>query len=347
MKNSPIPFPFLSHRPFGFRPSLPYFTPKNGLFYPQEAPFYLLKHLFLHLKSVFRLFPLQMRKRCQIVRHFLFFLFLLGFTSCSSLRYAGVDRIARFEVSSPDVTDELDGYRIAFASDFHLPSRFRERQLQGAVKALNALQPDLVLLGGDYQEACDYVDTLFAALGQCRPTDGIWAVMGNNDFERCADIIVLAMRRNGIHLLDYDTVTIRPGLVVAGVPFCTHPPLVEPVTNALNPEDFVVLFTHSPDIAEALPLTPDRVDLTLAGHTHGGQITFFYLFAPETASRYGQKFLAGRRTNSRGVPVITSRGLGTSRIPVRFCAPTDIVFVTLAKPKNAKMPISSGKMRGK
>ena len=275
----------------------------------------------------------------------LLFLFLLGLTSCSSLRYAGVDRIARFEITSADVTDELDGYRIAFASDFHLPSRFRERQLQGTVKALNALQPDLLLLGGDYQEGCDYVDTLFAALGKCRTTDGIWAVMGNNDFERCTDVIALAMGRNDIHLLNYDTVVVRPGLVVAGVPFCTHPPLVEPLTKTLKKEDFVIFLTHSPDIAEAAPLTPDRVDLALAGHTHGGQVTFLYLIAPETASRYGRRFLAGRHANSLGVPVITSRGLGTSRIPVRFCAPTDIVFVTLRKAKPSKNAHFIGKNR--
>lgn len=256
-------------------------------------------------------------------------LFLLFFSSCTSLKYAGVDRIRRFDIVSADVDAALDGYRIAFASDFHLESRFRNRQLQGTVKALRAEQPDVLLLGGDYQEGCEYVEPLFAALGACRPKDGVWAVLGNNDHERCMEEIIIGMKRHDFHLLDYEAATVREGLVVVGVPYCTHPPLVQPLVEAQDSSLFVVLLTHSPDIVEMAGMPPNRVDLALAGHTHGGQITLFGLIAPETGSRYGRRFLSGMNRTSRGVPVITSRGLGTSRVPVRFCAPTDIILVTL------------------
>ena len=74
------------------------------------------------------------------------------------------------------------------------------------------------------------------------------------------------------------------------------------------------------------------VDLALAGHTHGGQVTLFGLYAPITASRYGMRFRTGlRRSSSSGVPIIISSGLGTSRRNIRFCAPTDIVVVTLRR----------------
>lgn len=252
-------------------------------------------------------------------------------SSCTSLRYTGVNRIARYDLPSPDVTDSLEGYRIAFASDFHLPSRFREPQLRGTVGALKALHPDVILLGGDYQEGCDYVEPLFAALAEAMPPDGIWAVMGNNDYERCTDEITLSMARHGIHFLHYAADTLRTGLVVVGVPWCTHPPLVSSLVESLRCENFVVLFTHSPDIVESSSVSSRQVDLALAGHTHGGQVTLFGLVTPETGSRYGRRFLAGLNHTSRGVPVITSRGLGTSRMNVRFCAPTDIVLVTLRK----------------
>jgi len=251
-----------------------------------------------------------------------------------------VDRIARYDMASADIPQELDGYRIVFATDFHLPSKFEERQLRGTVEALQELQPDVLLLGGDYQEGCDYVEPLFAALGTLSPPpiDGTYAVMGNNDFERCTDEIILSMRRHGIRLLNYAVDTLRqiatPGrepmsLLVVGAPYCTHPPLVQPLVEKLNPDDYVIFLTHSPDIVESAALSPEHVDLALAGHTHGGQVTFFYVIAPETGSRYGRRFLYGRRRTSRGVPVIVSRGLGTSRIPIRFCAPTDITLVTL------------------
>ena len=259
----------------------------------------------------------------------LLLLVALQMIGCTSLRYAGVDRIARYDMVSSDVPSSLDGYRIAFATDFHLKSKFRDRQLQGTLKALKALSPDVLLLGGDYQEGCEYVDSLFDALATCTPVDGIWAVLGNNDYERCTDEIVLSMERHGIHLLEYASDTLHAGLVVLGVPYCSHPILVQPLVNAMDPNDYVILFTHSPDIVEMGSIPAGRVDLALAGHTHGGQVTFFYVVAPETGSRYGRRFLYGLNRNSQGVPVITSRGLGTSRYAIRFCAPTDIVLVTL------------------
>lgn len=268
------------------------------------------------------------RVACKTI-YFSFFILLFSFSSCTSLKYAGVDRIARYDMASADVPQELDGYRIAFATDFHLASAFKERHLQGTVKALRALKPDVILLGGDYQEGCEYVEPLFSALGTLTPPDGIYAVMGNNDFERCTDEITLSMRRNGIRLLDYAADTLCVGLVVVGVPYCTHPPLVQPLVERQRSEDYVIFLTHSPDIVESASLSPRNIDLALAGHTHGGQVTFFYVIAPETGSRYGRRFLYGRRRTSRGVPVIVSRGLGTSRIPIRFCAPTDITVVTL------------------
>jgi predicted MPP superfamily phosphohydrolase len=76
------------------------------------------------------------------------------------MRYAGVNRIRNYEISSPDLPSAFEGYRIAFASDFHLKSKFKERQLRGTVKALQMLAPDILLLGGDYQEGCEYVEPL-------------------------------------------------------------------------------------------------------------------------------------------------------------------------------------------
>ena len=261
------------------------------------------------------------------------FVCMLMLSGCTSLRYAGVSRIPTYKIVSSDVPASADGYRIALATDFHLPSLFGERQLRGTVKALKDLNPDVIMLGGDYQEGCEYVDMLFSALSECMPRDGMYAVMGNNDYERCTEVIRRSMEQYGIKNLEYAVDTIRPGIVVVGAPYCTHPPLVTPLTEALEDSLFAIFLTHAPDIVEMSPIFPSQVDLALAGHTHGGQITFFYIIAPETGSRYGRRFLYGKNYTSRGVPVITSRGLGTSRMPIRFCAPTDIVVVELHRAK--------------
>ena len=263
-------------------------------------------------------------------------LLMLALSSCTSLRYAGVGHVRDFSIESADVPEEFDGYRIAFASDFHLKSKFKERQLHGTVKALQALAPDVLMLGGDYQEGCEYVEPLFAELSRVTPPDGVYAVLGNNDYERCTELIRAAMRHHGIRLLEEEVDTLRRGdasIVVWGAnPYAGRydtSPRRDSASPSLNKESFVVLLTHTPDYVEE----PEAAvaDVALAGHTHGGQVTFFGLYAPVTASRYGTRFRTGLRRSSSGVPIIISGGLGTSRYPVRFCAPTDIVVVTLRR----------------
>lgn len=274
-------------------------------------------------------------------RYCLLLLMMLALSSCTSLRYAGVGRVRDYCIDSSDVPEEFDGYRIAFASDFHLKSKFKERQLRGTVKALKALAPDVLMLGGDYQEGCEYVEPLLKEIAQVTPPDGIYAVLGNNDYERCTELIRASMQRYGIRLLEEDVDTLRRGdgyLVIWGAnPYAGRYPTAPVKKNPfsvsengdLNSNAFVVLLTHTPDYVEEPEATV--ADLALAGHTHGGQVTLFGLYAPVTASRYGTRFRTGLRYSSEGVPVIISGGLGTSRYPIRFCAPTDIVVITLKR----------------
>ena len=278
----------------------------------------------------------------QLLPYCLILMLLLS--SCTSLRYAGVNRVRNYDINNIDIPEAFDGYRIAFASDFHLKSKFKERQLRGTVEALQALAPDVLLLGGDYQEGCEYVGPLFTELGRVSTPDGTYAVLGNNDYERCTDLIRSAMQRQGITLLEDTTATIHKGndsIILWGANayaghYPTAPKKEDVASNTkirnlkseiINPSDFVILLTHTPDYVEDADIS--GVDLALAGHTHGGQVTFFGLYAPVTASKYGKRFRTGLRYNSQDIPVIISGGLGTSRRNIRFCAPTDIVVVTL------------------
>ncbi|MBR3896882.1 MAG: metallophosphoesterase, partial [Bacteroidaceae bacterium] len=92
---------------------------------------------------------------------------------------------------------------------------------------------------------------------------------------------------------------------------------------------YVIMITHTPDYTEDTDIT--HTDLALAGHTHGGQVTLLGLIVPETGSKYGRRFLTGLNYNTRGTPVITSNGLGTSRKNIRTGARSDVVMVTLKR----------------
>jgi predicted MPP superfamily phosphohydrolase len=77
-------------------------------------------------------------------------------------------------------------------------------------------------------------------------------------------------------------------------------------------------------------LQPGDVDLVLSGHTHGGQITFFGLWAPVVGSDYGQKYRTGMVDNGK-TTVVVSNGVGTILPPLRFFAPPQIVVITLER----------------
>jgi len=253
------------------------------------------------------------------------------FTSCASLSNKGVGRIKKYEFAHTDVPAAFDGFRIGFLSDFHYKSLFTGKRLKKLVKTVNKLQTDIVLLGGDYHEGCKYVPELFSNLSEVKSKHGMVAILGNNDYEACYDEIVSAMRKNKIRLLEHQLDTITQNgehIYIAGVrnPFDLKVNRRSPTLD-LSSDDFVILLVHTPDYVEDVPII--NTDLALAGHTHGGQVTIFGLYAQVIPSHYGQRFRTGLKYNSDHIPVIITNGIGTSRKKVRMFAPSEIVLITL------------------
>jgi predicted MPP superfamily phosphohydrolase len=225
----------------------------------------------------------------------------------------------------------FDGFRIAFISDLHYKSLFKEKGLENLVRLLNAQQADVLLVGGDLHEGCEYVAPVVSALAAVKVPMGTYVVLGNNDYEACYADIVRQLKEHNIHLLEHRVDTLRRDgaeILIAGVrnPFDLQKNGVSP-TLALSPDDFVILLTHTPDYAEDVAIT--NTDLVLAGHTHGGQVTLFGLYAPILPSHYGQRFRGGLKRNSQGIPMIITNGLGTSNKNIRMFAPSEVVVIEL------------------
>lgn len=247
-----------------------------------------------------------------------------------SSSYKGVKRVRMYDFTHRDVPEAFDSCRIAFISDLHYKSLLKEEGLADLVRLLSSLHADVLLMGGDYHEGCQYVAPLMAALALVKTPLGTYAVLGNNDYEACYSEVVNEMKRRGIRLLEHKVDTLKRGrdrILVAGVrnPFDLKQNGQSP-TLALSPDDFVILLTHTPDYAEDVPVT--HADLILAGHTHGGQVTLFG-YAPVVPSRYGQRFLTGLKYNSAHIPMIVTNGIGTSQHAIRLFAPAEVVMITL------------------
>ena len=245
--------------------------------------------------------------------------------------YRGISRVRTYKFSHPDVPAAFDGFRIAFISDLHYKSLFKEKGLENLVRLLNDQRADVLLVGGDLHEGCEYVAPVVSALAAVKVPMGTYVVLGNNDYEACYADIVRQLEAHNIHLLEHRVDTLkRDGaeILIAGVrnPFDLQKNGVSP-TLALSPDDFVILLTHTPDYAEDVAIT--NTDLVLAGHTHGGQVTLFGLYAPILPSHYGQRFRGGLKRNSQGIPMIITNGLGTSNKNIRMFAPSEVVVIEL------------------
>ena len=262
------------------------------------------------------------------------------FTSCATAslsKYRGVGRIKQYDFYSYDVPSAFDGFRIGFASDFHYESRFTRKRLDNAIRALQSLNADVLLLGGDYGSPKGRdMDTLFTALGKVLTPYGIYGVMGNHDYSYCYTKVAEAMKKNNVHLMEHKSYKLMKDgqhIIISGVrnPFDLKKNGDSP-SQHFPADDFILLLTHTPDYAEDTDVS--NANLVLAGHTHGGQVTVFGLFkkySPVKHSIYGNRFLTGRKENSAGVPIIITNGLGTSRMNVRLFTPSEVVLVVLHK----------------
>ena len=250
--------------------------------------------------------------------------------------YEGVSRVKVYDFTHRDVPAAFENFRIAFVSDLHYKSLLKEKGLNDLIRLLMAQKADALLIGGDFHEGCQYVPPVMAALAKVKTPLGTYAVLGNNDYEACYEDIVREMKSYGMHLLEHKVDTLkRDGgqILIAGVrnPFDLVQNGKSPTLD-LSPDDFVILMTHTPDYAEDVPVT--NSDLVLAGHTHGGQVTLFGLYAPIVPSHYGQRFLTGLKYNSRHIPMIITNGIGTSQKAIRMFAPAEVVVIVLHQLKD-------------
>lgn len=186
--------------------------------------------------------------------------------------------VERHRIPIHDLPRSLDGLRIAQLSDFHYDGkRLSTDLLLNAIKASNELNPDLVVLTGDYvTDSPEVIFSLIPHLHDLKSNYGIHAVLGNHDniFSHSRSTITQALKSADINVL-WDQVSYLWGGALALVGLSDYwwkhfnP---APVMNLIPKDTPRIVLSHNPDSAK--PLSQYRVDLQLSGHTHGGQIVF-------------------------------------------------------------------------
>jgi predicted MPP superfamily phosphohydrolase len=235
--------------------------------------------------------------------------------------------VTDYEVRLPGLPKERDGTTLVAISDVHLGTLIGSRWMERLVARINGLRPDLVVVVGDLVDShIDHAEVVLPVLRQLRAPLGVYAVTGNHEFYAKVDDCVRLMQDAGYTVLRDRSVTVVPGLVVAGVDDLTARRQFglgnEAVPKALanRAAGGTILLSHTPWQAEA---AANGAGLMLSGHTHGGQIwPFSYLVAR-------QHPLLGGRYDVRGMTAIVCRGTGTWGPRMRLWHPAEILRIRL------------------
>jgi predicted MPP superfamily phosphohydrolase len=252
--------------------------------------------------------------------------------------------VEHFDLQIPGLATDLEHLTIVQLTDIHAGPFMTADDLGSYVEAVNRLKPDLIALTGDFVsfrrgEAAGCVE----GLAGLKAHYGVFACLGNHDFyARAQDDLTAGFAAHGVRLLRNEAVTIPIGnsrLAVLGIDDLRwgRPNLARAMRAANQGSAEVrILLSHRPEI---FPRAARRgIDVTLAGHYHGGQIKLFPgRESPSIANlltEYAEGLFhlsPGERPGAKDSILFVSRGIGVTALPIRFNCPPQIAHLTIRK----------------
>jgi predicted MPP superfamily phosphohydrolase len=255
-------------------------------------------------------------------------------------------RCTRIDASILDLAPEFEGYTIAVLSDLHYGSTVVPgRLLARAVRLANDAAPDLIVMLGDYALSHTRLrmisgwlynwalPRMTGPLRELRARDGVIAILGNHDYDHDPAKVVAWLQSTGAHVLVNECAIIARGhaqLGIGGVDDWTHGH-VDPDggCKTLALEIPRVVLSHNPDGALEFE-SAERMDLVLAGHTHGGQIVLPFFGAPSRHCSVCDAMSASGWIARSPVPLYVTTGVGVV-VPFRVNCPAEVLVVRLVR----------------
>jgi uncharacterized protein len=241
-------------------------------------------------------------------------------------------RVSEVPVPIPNLPKDLDGLRIVQITDIHLSEFLSEREFAAAIDMANETRASLALVTGDLiTRRGDPLDACLRQLARLRADAGVLGCLGNHEvYSRTENYVTTQGRRIGIEFLRHQSKLLRFGgaaINFAGVDYQKmYSRYLAGAERLIVPGAVNILLSHNPDV---FPVAAAQgYHLTIAGHTHGGQVDFEILHQHLNVARYFTPFVRGlyRRDKSS---VYVSSGLGTIGVPVRIGAPPEISVLRL------------------
>lgn len=233
-------------------------------------------------------------------------------------------------------------FRIAFLADVQHDAHTGPARVREVYAQVNARQPDVVLAGGDWINAGpDHIAAAAATAATLRSRLGTFSVRGDHehfayvDRARSVAEVERAMRRAGVAMLSnelrwFEHHGKRIGVVFVDYNYLhrTDPAVIEALVARVADADYAIAVTHQLDAALAARLE-GKVDLVLAGHTHGGQVNPVIGLWHVPLARIETAFVDGRYARGPTTIIVTA-GIGYSLLPIRYAAPGSVELIELA-----------------
>ena len=244
----------------------------------------------------------------------------------------------------------FDGFRMVHLSDLHVGHWFSLERLAGVVSLVNQLEPDMILMTGDYisYEMEGIVAELKASLGAMRAREAKIAVLGNHDHWLDEDLVINVLHEGGFVVLSNQVYVARRGkavLQIVGIDSAyVRKDRLPEVIDSISPAGPAILLVHEPDFADQSARS-GKFELQLSGHSHGSQIVL-PVIGPLLRGPHFWKYPHGlyrikrhenfqnpcdppNRVDAGEMLLYTNRGLGTNTLRFRFNCPPEILLITL------------------
>jgi uncharacterized protein len=250
-------------------------------------------------------------------------------------------RVREVDIRIPGLHPDLDGLRLLQLTDIHLSPFLSVQQLERVIHTANETKPHLALVTGDLiSNRGDPLDACLRRLATLKADAGILGCLGNHErFSDCEQYATEQAARLGIRFLRRQNQMLRFGsapLNVAGVDYermsATHTGYLRGAESMVVPGVLNMLLSHNPDV---FPIAAAQgYDLTVSGHTHGGQVNIEILSQEINPARFVTPYVHGAYEwsgDGRRAAAYVSRGIGTIGIPARVGAPPEISLLRLRK----------------
>lgn len=247
------------------------------------------------------------------------------------------------EFAKKNLSNDLKGFKIAFISDIQVDRYTNGNRLDRFISRVNSADPDLILIAGDMITSTpNYINASAEYVGKLESKYGVYSCVGDHDNwaywrdnGRSLREITEALQKKNVQMIDNGSKIINVDNSEIRITFVTNTYVerisdetLDSLTQLDKNYDLKIFLTHQPRNKFIDAAIKHNYDLLLAGHTHGGQVTFFFPFYNLSATLIETNYVRGDFKFGDMLMIVT-RGLGMSLLPLRYNSTPEVTLITL------------------